>query len=77
MEDQIEDFEVDSQRMATSNKIYIRIISFGAMGVITVVAFMSMPLLVKLERDKIYVLKFFNMLHRHTIDDMVQKGLDF
>ena len=60
-----------------SNKLYISLISFISMGIITLVGIFTFPLLGKIEDRKISVLKFFNALSLEQILDMLDRGREF
>lgn len=56
---------IQNQTIKTSedSKLYINLISFISIGVITLIGIFTFPLLGKIEERKISVLKFFNMLN--------------
>ena len=59
------------------SKLFVNLISFISIGVITLIGIFTFPLLGKIEDRKISVLKFFNMLSSDQIGEMIQRGKDF
>jgi hypothetical protein len=48
---------------STDSKLYINLISFISIAIITLIGVFTLPLLGKIEDRKISVLKFFNLLN--------------
>ena len=61
---EIQERQIQQQTIATSdqNKLFVNLISFISMGVISLIGVLTFPLLGKIEDRKISVLKFFNLL---------------
>jgi hypothetical protein len=59
------------------SKLFVNLISFISIGVITLIGVFSFPLLGKIEDRKISVLKFFNLLKEEKIQEMIDKGREF
>ena len=60
-----------------SNNLFINLISFISIGMITFIGIFTFPMLGKIEDRKISVLKFFNLLNIEQIQELIKKGEDY
>jgi len=77
MEDQIVDYEVFSVETALSNKNYVNFVAFISIGVIFIVGIIIIPLIVKVEAQKLKVLEYFNLLANADYLELASKALQF
>lgn len=75
----VQEGQIQQNTIKTSDesKLFVNLISFISIGVITLIGVFTFPLLGKIEDRKISVLKFFNMLSTEQIQDMIEKGKEF
>jgi cytochrome c biogenesis factor len=69
--------QANTIKTSDESKLFVNLISFISIGVITLIGIFTFPLLGKIEDRKISVLKFFNMLNIEQITELVQRGKDF
>lgn len=62
---------------SASSNLFINLISFISIGIITFIGIFTFPMLGKIEDRKISVLKFFNILSVDQIQVLIQKGEDY
>lgn len=69
----VQEHMIQSNTIKTSDesKLFVNLISFISIGVITLIGIFTFPLLGKIEDRKISVLKFFNMLSVEQIQDLI------
>lgn len=60
-----------------ASNLFINLISFISIGIITFIGISTFPMLGKIEDRKISVLKFFNFLSIDMIQDLIKKGEDY
>lgn len=60
-----------------NNNLFINLISFISIGMITFIGIFTFPMLGKIEDRKISVLKFFNLLSVEQIQTLIKKGEDY
>ncbi len=60
-----------------SNNLFINLISFISIGMITFIGIFTFPMLGKIEDREISVLKFFNLLNIEQIQELIKKGEDY
>jgi len=60
-----------------NNNLFINLISFISIGMITFIGVFTFPMLGKIEDRKISVLKFFNLLTVDQIQTIIKKGEDY
>jgi cytochrome c biogenesis factor len=70
----MQDNTVESSR---SNNLFINLISFISIGMITFIGIFTFPMLGKIEDRKISVLKFFNLLNIEQIQELIKKGEEY
>jgi cytochrome c biogenesis factor len=70
----MQDNTVESSR---SNNLFINLISFISIGMITFIGIFTFPMLGKIEDRKISVLKFFNLLNIDQIQELIKKGEEY
>lgn len=72
------DYILDNTIDTSSNSnLFINLMSFISIGVITLILIFTFPMLGKIEDRKISVLKFFNLLSVDQIMILIQKGEDY
>jgi hypothetical protein len=72
------DYILDNTISTSSNSnLFINLMSFISIGVITLILIFTFPMLGKIEDRKISVLKFFNLLSVEQIVLLIQKGEDY
>ena len=64
-------------KTSDESKLFVNLISFISIGVITLIGVFTFPLLGKIEDRKISVLKFFNLLSVDQITELIQRGKEF
>jgi hypothetical protein len=60
-----------------NNNLFINLISFISIGMITFIGVFTFPMLGKIEDRKISVLKFFNLLSTDQIQTIIMKGEEY
>lgn len=60
-----------------SDNLYINLISFISIGIISFIGVFTFPMLGKIEDRKISVLKFFNLLSIDQITILIKKGEEY
>jgi hypothetical protein len=60
-----------------NNTLFINLISFISIGMITFIGIFTFPMLGKIEDRKISVLKFFNLLKIDQIQLLIKKGEEY
>jgi cytochrome c biogenesis factor len=70
----MQDNTVESSK---SNNLFINLISFISIGMITFIGIFTFPMLGKIEDRKISVLKFFNLLNIDQIQELIKKGEEY
>ena len=70
----MQDNTVESSK---SNNLFINLISFISIGMITFIGIFTFPMLGKIEDRKISVLKFFNLLNIEQIQELIKKGEEY
>eukprot|EP00347_Sterkiella_histriomuscorum_P015474 403356890 len=75
----IQEQNIQDNTMKTSDqsKLYINLMSFISIGIITLIGVFTFPLLGKIEERKISVLKFFNLLNLNQIQIQIDRGREF
>ncbi len=69
--------QANTIQTSDESKLFVNLISFISIGVITLIGVFTFPLLGRIEDRKISVLKFFNMLNTEQIADLIQRGKEF
>lgn len=64
-------------KTSQNNNLFINLISFISIGMITFIGIFTFPMLGKIEDRKISVLKFFNLLSVDQIQLLIKKGEDY
>jgi len=64
-------------KTSQNNNLFINLISFISIGMITFIGIFTFPMLGKIEDRKISVLKFFNLLSVDQIQTLIKKGEEY
>lgn len=75
--DQNEQMLTNTLETSKNNNLFINLISFISIGMITFIGVFTFPMLGKIEDRKISVLKFFNLLSIEQILTLIRKGEEY
>ncbi|CDW78804.1 pas domain s-box family protein [Stylonychia lemnae] len=67
----------NTKNTSDESKLYINLMSFISIGIITLIGVFTFPLLGRIEERKISVLKFFNLLNLEQIQNQINMGREF
>lgn len=74
---QSDDLQAKANSTSDSGNLFVNLLSFITIGIISFVGIFTFPLLGNIEERKISVLKFFNMLTVDQMQVLIKKGEDY